>query len=86
MFESDAHRRAFLQGIARMLVVLGAGTLTCSTADAATHKNRPSPLSLLPFPLPSLGLTVPCSLSAANVPLLFSDGRIVEIDFTGTIM
>jgi hypothetical protein len=78
-------RRQFIKGAAATAAataaVAAAGDLLPGPAFA---DDAAAPLTLFPFPLPAVGVEIPCSCYAANVPLQINTG-IVNLDFKGGI-
>lgn len=82
---SGSDRRGFMKGAAVTAAAVGAGALVPGTAQAveagAADRAAAQPF---PFPLPPVGVEIPCSCYAANVPLKISTG-ILNLDFKGGI-
>jgi hypothetical protein len=86
---SGSDRRRFIKGAAATAAataaVAAAGDLLPAPAFAAEHAlGGAKSLGLFPFPLPAVGVEIPCSCYAANVPLQINTG-IVNLDFKGGI-
>lgn len=79
-------RRQFIKGAAATAAATAAvaavGDLLPGPAYAAD--NAAGQRSLFPFPLPAVGVEIPCSCYAVNVPLQINTG-IVNLDFKGGI-
>lgn len=83
--DSGSDRRGFMKGAAATAAAAGAGALASGTANAAEGKVLgKSKIPFPPFGDISLGVDIPCSCYAANVPLTLDTG-LVKVDFKGGI-
>ncbi|ANP49434.1 hypothetical protein J2Z21_006125 [Streptomyces griseochromogenes] len=79
---SGSDRRGFMKGAAVTAAAVGAGVLVPGAAEAeAAERAAAQPF---PFALPPVGVDIPCSCYASNVPLKIDTG-VVNLDFKGGI-
>lgn len=82
---TGSDRRGFMKGAAVTAAAVGAGALAAATAQAAgTGAAERVAARSFPFPLPPVGVEIPCSCYAVNVPLRISTG-LLTLDFRGGI-
>ncbi|OLZ65753.1 hypothetical protein AV521_30555 [Streptomyces sp. IMTB 2501] len=81
---SGSDRRGFMKGAAVTAAAVGAGALVPGTAQAAEAERNAALQPAFPFALPPVGVDIPCSCYASNVPLQLNTG-VVNLDFKGGI-
>jgi hypothetical protein len=85
MTGSGSDRRGFMKGAAVTAAAVGAGALAPGAAEAAQPDPGIGDLGALLGGLPPVGVDIPCSCYAANVPLKLNIMNIVSLDFKGGI-
>ncbi|MGW0425258.1 twin-arginine translocation signal domain-containing protein [Streptomyces sp. NPDC003015] len=85
MTSGNSDRRGFLRGAAAAVATVGAGVLFSGSARAVQAHSQAGKALAAAFPLPPVGVEVPCSMYAANVPLKLNSLGALTLDFKGGI-
>jgi hypothetical protein len=84
---AEKDRRGFLRGAVAAVAAVGTGVLLSGSAHAVQPHSRAGKAmsDVPPFPLPPVGVDIPCSMYAANVPLKVNILGALTLDFKGGI-